>query len=108
MNKWRNPNDLSAVGVAVAALGLLTLAVVVLVTPAPVVVERTCLAPESIDHVTRVTVADRVPVDLYCGDRYVVRGGRCGIERVGAARVEVPCLRPDDAAGHVVGKEVVA
>lgn len=60
------------------------------------IVARTCLAAhEDFAGTTRVTVADRVTVDLHCGDRYVVRGGRCGVERVGAPRVEVPCLRPE-------------
>lgn len=56
------------------------------------VVSRSCYPPrDDLTTVTRVTVNDSVDVDLWCGDRIVVRDRRCFVVRASEASL-VPCL----------------
>jgi hypothetical protein len=56
----------------------------------PPTVSRVCHAGDDLASVIRVTVNDRTDVDLWCGDRVMVAGNRCLVQR-GANLTEVPC-----------------
>lgn len=60
-------------------------------SPAPTVA-RTCY--DNFASVTRITVNDRTDVDLSCGDRLLVDGERCLVQR-GPELTVVPCIRPN-------------
>ena len=67
-------------------------------------VTRSCYPPrDDLSYVTRVTVNDSVAVDLWCGDRIVVRDRRCFVVR-GSEATMVPCTDEDQVLTVPTGR----